>query len=212
MPKHTILLEALLVLAIGCHGRPSPFTAVEYDPSHLPKRDVEVPTGRYGLRVFAESGTCKGSMATGVLTLHRTSDGDRSPRTGEGPTPRDVRKPALWGFTDVDWHSVCAPLETSRRADVYPGPMSQDPIYPGVVGLFNRVDGYRRPVLVVGADLNRAGKQLHVDGAGIALRIERVGVGSTTFDGVWNAYGIVANGSGTWHAWLESSPREAPPN
>jgi hypothetical protein len=175
---------------LSCHS--GTFDVVEYDPSNLPDRDVEVPPGRYNLLLAATSGTCAGESIRGTLILHPTRDTDRSPRTGEGPVSR--RESNLWGFTDAPFHRFCAAVETSEQ---YSGPGSEDPIFPGVLGEFSRVDGFRRQVLLVGTFANR-GRVLFTDGSGIALKIERVT--ETSFRGVWTPYGIAMNGTGTWEA------------
>lgn len=131
-PSGAVDLMALRIIGVvcavssaGCHaGR---YAEVEYDPSRLPERDVTIRPGRYRIAFVAETGDCKGSTAIGTLTLRRAQASDRSPQTREGPTQSSKRF-TLWGFTDVDMHEVCAPVE-STQSGAFPDPRSDDPIY-----------------------------------------------------------------------------------
>jgi hypothetical protein len=105
------------------------------------------------------------------------------------PDPLDL---AAWGWTDVDFDAVGAPL-CDDDPDVPRGD-SHDPMHPGVVVL--TVPDDKRQSLLVGTLSNARTHSLATDGCGVALVFEAWD--GRCFSGHWDHAGIVVGGAGTF--------------
>jgi len=164
----------------------APRTGVELSVS------PEVPAlraGVYRLTLVAEQGSHRGATSEGALTLVPASVLDKSPTTGE--VAKDVYDPPqFYGWTDLDFQRIAAP--TGRAPD----PTSRDPVRPGV--LVPSQTHLKHQVVLIGTVGNLRDGAVHLDGAGIALHVERWK--SDCYHGPWDRWGIAVNGSGTFRA------------
>jgi hypothetical protein len=149
-------------------------------------RSLPIAPGEYRLTVWDSTRTGAPRVA-GTLRLVPTRADDRSPRTRErAAAPRGDATP-LYGYTQIDWRAVRAPMLPDS---VDPPPESRDPVYPGVLVHAGRGE----VTLTVGTVSNlRTGAAL-LDGAGIGLHVRRASGGS--FGGSWRGWGVVERGAG----------------
>ena len=151
---------AVLVALVGCAG---------VNPS---TEAPELAPGEYRLVLRATTGRQAGRSAVGRLHLEAAIAGQRG----------DI---VLWGWTDIDFLPVGAPM-----LDEATPPLSHDPQAPGVVVVGSGV----RSSLWIGSALNAP--ELIEDGGGIVLRGSRLD--SRGLRGRWEQAGIVRAGRGTF--------------
>ena len=150
----------VLVFLIGCAGVNPSTDAPELAP------------GEYTLTLQATTGRHSGRSAVGRLHLEPAIAGQRDAIT-------------LWGWTDLDFAEVDAPM-----LDGSSSPLSHDPRSPGVVV----VGPGPCSSLWIGSALNSS--ELIEDGGGIVLRGERCD--SQGLRGKWEEAGVVRAGRGTF--------------
>jgi hypothetical protein len=130
--------------------------------------------GRYRVTLVAITGSQGGSSASGILELR-----------GAGS-----EEEATWGWINVDFAAVGATVY--EEDDQYrPPPSSQDPQRPGVV-----VRAAQPKAANQVATLHLVMGELRggLDGAGIYLEIRSILGGG--YAGIWDRYGLVADGMG----------------
>lgn len=178
---------ALLMLPIG-----SALAETCEDVSSLPQ-SLAAPLmnpGSFRLTLVATSGRKLGGIAEGVLDLRATNSNDRSPRTGEVASGRDIADVPLYGWATADWSLVDARV-VKERAE------SRDPVFPGVLVMFaSWKDGYapRTPVVVISSVAHRGSGDIVTDGGGIGLWVRKLD--DAGFAGEWSGWGIAMSGSG----------------
>lgn len=185
-----VLVPMVLLHLLGCTS-----SSLDLD------RDQRPLPGPYDLSIRATSGSRVGQSTAGPLQLKLES----------APSPAQEY---LWGYTDVDFSLVGAPIVEDESA---PSPNSNDPLHPGVILAYRYRAEHstsRTPVLLIGTVENRtaapnqdpeASRNLLVssDGGGIGLWIESVS--DSTFRGRWSEWGILKDGSGTFTARRRTS-------
>lgn len=159
--------------------------------------------GRYRIELVADEGAKKGASSKGDLTLITARPDDSSPVTSEKPTSRVGERYPLYGYTNLDFKAVDAPMPAKyERGEIPPAPDSRDPIYPGVLVLELPPEGERvmgaKWILTIGTVSNMRTSRRVTDGAGIALRVKAHE--GDSLSGVWTAWGLRHAGSGTWSA------------
>jgi hypothetical protein len=162
----------------------------------------QLRAGDYRLSMTATSGSRRGNAVEGHLTLVRTAESDRSPRTGEQPKPSDSRYLPFYGWTDADLSQVGAPLCLDGPA---PPPSSRDPVFPGVLVLqlppgMKLATPVQRPmqapILVTGTGRNIRDGGRRLDGCGIGLFVQSHE--RNCVRGEWAEWGLEADGRGTF--------------
>jgi hypothetical protein len=156
-------------------------------------------TGDYDLSLVSTCGTRAGGSASGGLTLVQALSTDRSPATGQLVAPESLKTILLYGWTDLDFRAVDAPLCRDEVA-----PTSRDPVFPGVV--LHSMDwmgvdpsSHLPPLtLLIGTVSNPRDGSLVTDGCGIFLGLETWD--GRCYRGHWDAWGIALGGAGTFAA------------
>lgn len=151
----------------------------------------EFAAGRYEIELVATDGPKSGAKSSGTMTLRCATpddtslDGERVPDPGcDGPV-------GFYGFTDLDFKALAAPVE-----DHPPLPTSEDPVWPGIVGWVHREENAVIGFLI-GTVNNRRDDGCHwLDGAGIFLRV--YGAEPRFRAWTWKPWGIVRGGSGSF--------------
>jgi hypothetical protein len=137
---------------------------------------VRLAAGTYELTLISTVGPNAADTATGTLHLYAARPSDRSPPTGQAPSPdeRSIHIP-LWGYTTADLRRVGAPLP-DRATDDIPQPDSEDPIFPGVIVLIRNWNNPSLPQentlwIASGANIRADLGYAVLDGPGIVLNI-----------------------------------------
>jgi hypothetical protein len=207
-----VLLLGVLTLH-GCSKGPSPTgRAVSRNLNHLPvalpassaasdastsklastatDEPLSLQAARYRLTLVADRGSRKGATSEGALTLVQASATDKSSMTGNLARDFDT-PPAFYGWAKLDFRKIAAPLCNGP-----PDPDSRDPARPGALVPGRRFRGQQ--MILIGTMWNLRDGQEYRDGCGIALSIES-SIGGC-YSGIWNRWGIVGNGSGSFRA------------
>ena len=167
----------------------------------------ELGPGDYHLSLIAHRGSRAGAEVDGRLALRPTSDADTSPRNGQRAAgPPDIRNAPLYGWTDISLAGVGVPICEDGPA---PPAWSQDPVFPGVLALKLDPDmslearvPYRKDalILVTGTGTNIRDGKPRLDGCGIGLFVQDRGW--RCLRGEWTAWGLEADGAGTFSLCL----------
>ena len=194
-----LIATILLLPNLYCGGSGGPCAMIQSNEQPLP---LPKP-GRYEITIVATSGSKKGQSCSGTLELITSRPDDRSPTTGEGPSPVGTILYPLYGWLSADLAAVGATLASGSDT---PSPDSQDPVYPGV--LVSRDDYDWRdgrlsgsPILLIGKDKQTRNVQLSTlmaDGAGIKLKVHHAN--DIGFKGNWSGIGRYWDGSGSFCA------------
>jgi len=151
---------------------------------------ARIAAGRYVLTLVANDGPARPARAHGPLWLHATSEADRSPRTGRGPSPVQGVQEYLYGAVSLDFRRIGAPVQSEARDTISPAPTSTDPIRPGV--LVSRSN--RGTVVLISTLGNMRDARNWLDGAGIGLYVQQVS--PDRFSGTWSGWGVVPSRQG----------------
>jgi hypothetical protein len=144
----------------------------------------------YRVNLVADRGSSKGARVVGSLTLRPASSVDRSTKTGELARDFDTA-PAFYGWTDLDFQKVAAPLCNGPRA-----PTSRDPARPGALVPARRYRGQQ--MILIGTMWNVRDGVEYRDGCGIVLFVANWK--DHCYSGSWDRWGIAGNGSGSFLA------------
>lgn len=152
---------------------------------------ARIPAGRYVLTLVASGDSASGARAHGPLWLHPTSEADRSPRTGRGPSHAGPGvHEYLYRGVSLDLLRIGAPVQIEARDTITPARTSTDPIRPGV--LVSR--GNSGTVVLIGTLGNMRDDRNWLDGAGIGLQVRQIS--PEQFSGTWSGWGIVPSRQG----------------
>ena len=190
--RFALVLAAVTAARPGATLAPSQQACGPVNDSLRVSRGALPSAGTYQLIITATIGPKSGRRATGELLLWPTTPGDRSPRTGQTPSPNENLAAApLWGAITADLREVGAPLPDMRQSD-WPQPGSQDPVFPGVLVRIQNWQSdtlLQQPMLWVAAPSNvRTDLGYAVaDGPGIILRVRALT--DSTFRGTWGPAG-----------------------
>ena len=202
-----IITKALIATTLAaslqpsCDSRraPPPRECVRPQSPALPSTPALEP-GRYDLTLVATAGPKRGATVMGTIDLLRTSAADRSQVTGRQLTHVDTLAMPLYGWADVDFARVGAPVDLTPIDTLVPKSSSRDPARPGVVVLdFHWTNVGHRPMVAIGSLSGRRDDAGWADGPGIGLSVwyNR----GADFTGVWDRFGVVRGGSGYFCAW-----------
>jgi len=158
----------------------------------MPSISLRPHEGRYKLTLVATTWHFKGRRVSGTLELHATSVTDISPQTGRGPAQPDTARSPLYGWTDLDFASVGAPV--IEGDSIEPSPRSRDPVRPGVLVLTQPLGPREGTILVVSTLSNLRDETGWVDGGGIGLWVRDVS--DADFRGTWDNWGLLAGSEG----------------
>lgn len=152
--------------------------------------------GEYLLHVTASEGPRRGNSVNGSVILRESQPGDQSP-SGQKAKDRDIAAHPLYGWTDVRFEDVGAPMSSDGPE---PKANSTDPICPGIL-----VDVHWKPrdpsgrppdapILWVGTVANLRDGSTRLDGSGVILFVmKRKG---NCLTGSWQEAGIIRMGRG----------------
>jgi hypothetical protein len=162
---------------------------------------VRLAAGEYEIVADVGSGAKVSRQSKGNLSLRVLNAGS------------DLRKSGyqLYGWTDIDWKKLGAPMDASST----PG-NSRDPDSPGVLVLvppsgfkgFGVSQPSGAPVVLIGTLDNNRTTRGWEDGAGIGLFVQSAE--GQCVNGEWSGWGIVKGGRGRFRLCARGST--APPN
>jgi hypothetical protein len=155
----------------------------------------------YRLRITATEGPMKGHSALGAFSLRKTSADDRS-SSGVRAKDRNLAAHPLFGWTDVQFDEVGAPMARAEPDRPEPSPTSTDPVFPGVLVDIGWKPSRPRgrpqdaPIIWIASAANRRDGSMVLDGGGIVLFVMKRSTDCLT--GVWQEAGIIRLGRGTF--------------
>ena len=146
----------------------------------------------------ADRGSRKDGIAEGTLWLRPTSVSDRSPRTGELADSSYIKAQPLYGWSDVKFELVGAPICATAP---HPPASSDDPVYPGVLVHdlpdFAFARGAKSQIMLTVSTLsNLRNGEDWVDGCGIVMHI--TSWDGQCYRGTWSKWGRRSDGSGRY--------------
>jgi hypothetical protein len=164
-----------------------------------PNPSLELTAGDYELVADASSGGQAGRQRKGTLHLRPFGEVDQS----------FSRKYVLYGWTDVDFRKLGAPI-----GDVDTPGDSEDPDNPGVLVVVpsRDIEDSRPPgppIMLIGTLENRKTTRGSLDGGGIGL-FARTKQGQC-ISGEWSEWGVVVGGRGRFTVCLRAPMPAAQP-
>jgi hypothetical protein len=175
--------------SVDASGRATP---IQNPQTSSPEGMPSLKPGTYNLTLVAKRGSRKGASSQGRLILLSATASDTSPVTGK-VAQDSYGPPWFYGWTDVDFQRIAAPICTNSAA---PDPTSRDPMRPGA--LVPSINLRGQTMVLIGTLWNLRDGSQYVDGCGIALSVENSA--GNCYRGSWDRWGIVANGSGSFRA------------